>query len=198
MFQSTLDLFDRYHQKMVNDQVPDLNEDLALEVRKRIEQLDFLYELIDQKQLRHNDIYLRMMNDGMLEKTKESGGSLTFIGFPEFGEMRQLLFEIELYTESFYYLAGRMRTVLHKGLLPRLSGFECVGARDVRNKLLEHADGRESRVFVQSFGIGGDQGPTLKIERPGGQETIFPDAGLYKNAEEIRANLERVLVAASR
>lgn len=196
MFQSTLDLLDQYHQKMVRDNVPEFNGDLALEVKKRLQQLDFLYANIEDKQIRYNDLHLKMMGDGSLEKRiKAAGGYLTIVGCEELSEMRHLMFEIEMYTESFYYLAGRMYTILKKGFLPGLESFKCIGARDVRNKLLEHADGKQSQIYIQSFGIGGDQGPTLKIERPQGQEMIFPDAGLYANTEEIRSNLEKLLTA---
>ena len=197
MFDSTLALFDKYHQKMVSQNTSGFEPDLAQETRKRIEQLNFLYRLIDEKQLRYFDLHWKLMGDGSVEqKIKSAGGTMTFVGSDEMAEMKALMFEIELYTESFYYLAGRMFTILKKGFLPGLQSFQCVGARDVRNKLLEHADGKQSQVYIQSFGIGGDQGPTLKIERPAGQQHIFPDAGLYANAEEIRVNLERLMKAA--
>lgn len=205
MFKSTLDLFDRYYQKMLADNPPTFNGDLALEVKKRIQQLDFLYARIEQKQLRHNGLHLKMIGDGSLEKAiNDAGGSITVVGSEELREMNELMFEIELYAESFYYLAGRMRTILTKknnkreysAPLPNLESFECEGARNVRNKLLEHAECPDSRVFVQNFEIGGDNGPTLKKERPEGQEEIFPDAGLYVNAKEIRVSLERLLSAA--
>jgi hypothetical protein len=105
----------------------------------------------------------------------------------------RLMFEIQLFTESFYYLAARMRSVLRRGSLPGLKSFECEGARSVRNKLLEHPEGRDSQVFEQSFGVGGEEGPTLKIERSAEQEAIFPDAGLRANAKEIRDTFERLL-----
>jgi hypothetical protein len=100
-----------------------------------------------------------------------------------------------MFTESFYYLAGRMRTILtHESKpLPGLQSFKSVGSRDVRNHLLEHAEGRSSRVLMQSFGLGGEQGPTIKVEREEGQEDIFPDAGLWANTSEIAQDLERRL-----
>ena len=194
MFESTIALFDRYYEKMLVDNLPTFNDDLALEVKKRLEQLSFLYCKIEGKQLRYFDLDRKVYGDGSLEQQiKNAGGPIIVVGSDERSEMLELMFEIELYTESFYYLAGRMYTILKKRFLPGLETFQCVGARNVRNKLLEHADGKESQVYVQSFGIGGDQGPTLKIKRPEGQETIFPDAGIYANAEEIRVNLEQLL-----
>lgn len=107
--------------------------------------------------------------------------------------MEKVLFEIETLTEAFYYLASRFRTFLRKGPFSHLHSFECEGARNVRNHLLEHPEGRSSRIFAQSFGVGGEEGPTLKIERNAGQEHLFPDAGLWANAKEIKNNLEVLL-----
>jgi hypothetical protein len=106
-------------------------------------------------------------------------------------------FELKLLTEAFYHFAWRVRTILRnqRAPLPGLTSFECEGVRNVRNKLLEHAEGRDSQVSIQSFGWGAAQGPVLKALRYSGQEEIFPDRGLYRNAEEFRDNLERLLYA---
>jgi hypothetical protein len=198
MYESTLELFDKYYAKMEAKQLPGFNSDLALETKKRIEQLDYLYKKIDKKQSRYMDLSWEKYGDpiSLERRIREAGGELT-ITVPEEmrREMEELIFEIELFTESFYYLAGRMRTILRNQSepLPGLKSFECEGARNVRNKLLEHAEVRDSRVFVQSFGVGGDQGPVLKVTRPEGQEEVFPDPGLYANATEIKVELERLL-----
>ena len=63
----------------------------------------------------------------------------------------------------------------------------------VRNQLLEHPEGRESQVLIQSFACGGPSGPILKAVRYGGQEGIFPDRGLYPNASEFEDNLLKKL-----
>ena len=171
---------------------------LAMEVKKRIEQLDFLYKKIMDMHL--NCMSLVWKEQQYLESIRmlaerTGAGSVTVEKSDERREIDKLMFEIELLTESFYYLAGRMRTILtHSSKpLPGLHRFECVGARNVRNKLLEHAEGPDSRIFLQSFAVGGDQGPTLKVERPAGQENIFPDAGLEANASEIKDSLDRLL-----
>ena len=94
--------------------------------------------------------------------------------------------ELRTLTEAFYYIAARTRSVLRSGELPGLKSFECPGVRNVRNKLLEHPEGADSRVFTAGFGFGGDTGPHVKAVRRTGQEDIFPDAGLYKNAQEFQ------------
>jgi hypothetical protein len=113
----------------------------------------------------------------------------------EFQEMQRLEFEIQLFTECFYYLAGRLRTILRNRAepFPGLTSFECEGVRNVRNWLLEHSEREHSRVTIRSLGWGGPQGPVLKSIREQGQEQVFPDKGLYCNAAEIKANLERLI-----
>jgi hypothetical protein len=107
-------------------------------------------------------------------------------------------FELQLLTEAFYYFASRVRTILkhHLKPIPGLTKFECVGVRNTRNHLIEHAEGKDSQIFIRSFAWGGQQGPVLKAVRYGGQEGIFRDKGLYENAEEFRSNLEKLLHAA--
>jgi hypothetical protein len=106
--------------------------------------------------------------------------------------------ELKVLIEAFYYCAARARAVArNKDLpLPGLGSFECEGVRDVRNKLLEHPEGSDSQALVVSFGQGGHQGPLIKPLRAVGNEGIFPDAGLFPNAEEFRVNLDRLLLLA--
>ncbi|MBK9169469.1 MAG: hypothetical protein IPM24_18680 [Bryobacterales bacterium] len=77
--------------------------------------------------------------------------------------------------------------------MPGLEGFKCQGVRNVRNQLIEHPEGGNSRVLIQSWGSRSARGPVLKAARYGEQEHIFPDQGLYVNAEEFRTNLTAVL-----
>jgi len=197
MFESVLEKFEKYLDKMEAENPHTFNFDLAMEVKKRLEQLDYLYELVMEKHTRYMDLNWIDFRDieSLKKRIQEAGGSIIRTKSKEHLEMETLIFEIETFTESFYYLAGRMRTILRHSSepLPGLKSFECVGARDVRNKLLEHVEGSDSRVFTQSFGVGGDQGPTLKVKRPAGQEAIFPDAGLEANAAEIKNNFEKLL-----
>lgn len=75
--------------------------------------------------------------------------------------------------------------------------------RNVRNQLIDHPEGKESRIFAQSFSYGGPEGPKLKSVRQG--ETVYAgdgsplssleaadpaqhdwvDGGLYVNAAEM-------------
>lgn len=114
---------------------------------------------------------------------------------PDGWVLRSNSFEIRLFTEAFYYFASRLRTILRnkEEPCPLLKGFECAGVRDVRNKLLEHPEGQDSRVFGWSWTIGTAEGPILKVDRENHQVNVFPDRGLYVNAEELKENLEREL-----
>ena len=153
--------------------------DLASEVEARLEQLDFLLSRIHQLDLERIE-YISRPN---LELP--SGGK----------ELRSNAFEIRLLTEAFYHFAGRLRSIIrHKEQpCPLLTSFECAGVRDVRNKLLEHPEGRDSRIFNWSWTVGNPEGPILKVHREPHEVAVFPDRGLYANAQELKENLEREL-----
>jgi hypothetical protein len=99
--------------------------------------------------------------------------------------------EFELYTECFYWIAFRARNLIR--LLPELEKFEAKGVRNTRNQLLEHSEGKNSGVIYGGFGWGAPQGPVLKALRLEQLVGIFPDAGLYANAQEYFEELnERI------
>ena len=102
--------------------------------------------------------------------------------------------EIRVLTEAFYYCAGRARTVL-RDVYPGLGTFEAEGVRDVRNQLLEHPEGKNSTVIENGTSFGFDCGPVIKGVRRADKVHIFPDKGLYINAQEFAANLETKLKA---
>src|SRR5262245_16599117 len=104
MFDSTVELFNKYYDKMEAEKPPNLNEALALEVQKRLEQLNYLYNNIKKKELRHIELQWKRTGDpfSLRERALQAGGSLR-IPVPEElrREMDELIFEIELFTESF-------------------------------------------------------------------------------------------------
>ncbi len=95
---------------------------------------------------------------------------------------------LEVLTEAFYWLAARTRSVVRQ--LPGLEKFEAEGVRNVRNHLLEHPEGKSSRVLVTSFASGGPQGPVVKGVRYDHHANVWPDKGLFVNAAEFAANLK--------
>lgn len=205
MFAVTIALFDEYYRAADASDEPGFIRDLGCEVRERLRQLNFIIERVRQLEADAGVVksrILRSMHDH-IEDLDRRGRSFAEEPPPPSAtltkEERDSLvantFEMRLLTESFYYLASRVRTILtHKSKpLPRLSSFECKCVRDVRNHLLEHPEGRNSQVYVQSFGWGAPRGPVLKAIRRTDQKEVFPDQGLYRNADEFRVSLERVL-----
>ena len=197
MFESVIEKFDKYWNKMDSENSANFNQYLASEVRKRLEQLDYLYKVIMEKHERYMELSRKEYGgdlDAYKEKIRAAGGSIIKPKSEEKIQMDKLALEIEVFTESFYYLAHRTRVILRNSIFPfqGLKSFECEGVRNVRNKLLEHPE-KEGKILVQNFGMGGEQGPTLKPDRPEGQENIFPDAGLRANTLEFKDNLERLL-----
>lgn len=174
MFKSTIETFCRYYRQMDASGVPTFNKDLGSEVRERLEQLQFIINKV-------HDLRTSLANLPKLRLTSEQTLQLD-----------NILLEMKVLTESFYYLAFRIRTIVRNGngYLPGLQNFECVGVRNVRNKLLEHAEGKDAMVAINSFGVGLGQGPILKAVRLTTQVDIFPDKGLFINAIEFAKNLE--------
>lgn len=99
----------------------------------------------------------------------------------------------ELWTESFYWVGGRARSILRT--MPGLNGFEGEGVRNVRNKLIEHAEAKDSAVMICSFASGGAAGPVVKAVRYQDQQSLWPDAGLYSNVLAFATELVRRLDA---
>jgi hypothetical protein len=185
---ATQKLFFDYLRVVIDDnQIPSaVNNDrryLALELAERIAELHFILTRGHELEALISELsHLREVNGPSFESESEERARI----------------ELRVLTEGFYYCAARARAVARntKFPLPGLASFECKGVRDVRNKLLEHPEGSDSQVFVVSFGRGGSDGPVIKPLRPVGQENIFPDAGLFRNAEEFKVNLERLLMRA--
>ncbi len=205
MFNGTIELLDCYYKKHSALGTENFSPDLGTEIRERLEQMSHIVSKVKSLENIATESHRRFdaSMKAHLENLKQRGVSFEDDPHVSFEPMtneemqreRQALFEMTLLTEAFYYFAGRVRTILKntKFPMPGLTKFECVGVRDTRNKLLEHAEGNDSQVFTRSFGCGGVQGPVIKAIRLSTQTDIFPDAGLYVNAEEFRVNLERLL-----
>lgn len=98
---------------------------------------------------------------------------------------------LSLYCEAFYYFAWRAREMLTR--ISGLSEFDPIGVRDVRHKLIEHAD-RAGGVMNRNYVFAIDEGLILKPfgnanpGRKADQERV-QDKGLYPNAEEFVSKL---------
>ena len=164
-----VELFDAYYRLTDNAAPGNWDARLGIEARKRLKQLDWLLLQVQLREVEHAQ--------AMPTDTRRG---------------TELVEEIELLTEAFYYLAFRARSVLQA--LPGLDSFDPVGIRIVRNKLIEHPEGKDSRVLDQSFVFGADRGPVLRGMRFEHESPVWPDPGLYRNAEEFREKLQALLL----
>jgi hypothetical protein len=101
--------------------------------------------------------------------------------------------EIRVLTEAFYFCAARARHVIRS--IAGLRQFEAPGVRDVRNKLLEHPEKPDSTIVENGFSFGFGCGPVIKGVRRADKVEIFPDRGMYVNAQEFASNLEQKLIS---
>lgn len=177
----TIDLFDEYY-RYEDKRNPDFNKDVASEARKRLVQLNKILERVIALEQEEGTIHIPF---GMHQKGDNEAVDRVIYRKIEITD------ELEFLTEAFYYFAFRLRRIIRG--LPGLNGFECKGVRDVRNKLIEHPEGRDSEVYILSFGHGGEQGPVIKAIRYDHQTEVFKDSGLFTNATELKKNLEQRL-----
>jgi hypothetical protein len=108
---------------------------------------------------------------------------------------REPLRELRLKTEQFYQLAHRLAKVIP--LLPHLAAFEHKPIAIIRNQLIEHPEGKASKVLFDSFGFGTVTGPVVKALRVGTQVAPHADAGLYPNAIGLINALTKALTKAA-
>jgi hypothetical protein len=205
MLEEVIELFGKYYQTLDQDEDPDLHRNHGMEVQERLRQLNYMLVRVRECE-RIATLSMERVQSAIrehVERLHREGIDFSSVPAPSNTKLTKeeaeaalgAEREMKLMTEAFYYFAGRIRSITrHKSVpLPGLENFECEGVRNVRNKLLEHPEGSDSRVLVQSFGWGLERGPVLKAVRYGGQEDVFPDAGLFVNAEEFRVRLTQCL-----
>lgn len=151
------------------------NYDLIEEALKRFTQLTILMDKIDELVKKSNRFWKNISN-------KKS---------PKGQPYYKTLNELELLTESFYYIAHRLIKILRK--LPYFKGFECKAVSNVRNKLIEHADDETDPIVLNTFNPLGSKGPIIKWIRLERQKNIFIDRGLYYNASTFLNKLDQRL-----
>lgn len=179
-FSKTIRLLEIYKEANKGEFTP-LQRNLYFEAVKRLKQLEFLTQKIMAVESK-----LREQLDADLPQM--IGRKVLPKGF--FEKQNQFETENEIYTESFYYFAFRLRSIIKR--LPGLKSFESKGIRDVRNHLIEHSDSPASELTNLGFGHG-PNGPIVKPGRVMGQTDKFLDKGLYKNLEELLNNLNKKL-----
>jgi hypothetical protein len=158
------------------------NNAKAMEISKRLRQLSWTLKKVISL-LQHN----ANQNKHMLSGEVDPNSQQAIADRLETGD------QIEIHTESFYWIAHRTGAVIR--LMPGLRTFKAVGVRSVRNWLLEHVEGPGgstnigigwgSSVGLDGVIIGGN-GPTIATLIAG------KDQGLYPNATEFFEKVERV------
>jgi hypothetical protein len=113
----------------------------------------------------------------------------------ELARRNDLAFEAELFTETFYWTAWRLRNVLR--LLPELKNFDVVTTRNARNHLVEHPEQNLRVTPTRNLRFSRTEGVTLMRGPPAngsGDEGV--DAGLASNAADFRDRMASALIRA--
>lgn len=155
------------------------NDAQAMEASKRLRQLQWIIEKVISLCAHSTEQHLQMMQ--MLATKPLTDPYYQHHGLAQI----ELLDQIEIHTETFYWISHRTSAVLRE--MPGLRSFKAAGARDVRNWLLEHVEKPGGSTTV-GFGWGGSNGPMMATNIPG------KDKGLYANAGEFFLEVERVTV----
>jgi hypothetical protein len=198
MFKSSYDLLNSYCNRLKEKGLDAVEPAFQTEASQRLQQMGFIIDRIRKlsqrtqhsdlmAQARHEHLMQRVAphlrdlqaHDGMLERLQQTMPML----------VNEL--EIKVLTEAFYYCASRARDVVQ--MLPGLKKFEAKGVRDVRNWLLEHPEKDASRVIEDGFSFSLENGPVIKGVRRADKVDVFPDRGLYVNANEFATQLEQRL-----
>jgi len=168
------------------------------EILSRFMQLDFLLDKVRQLEKeaevrRQTNIGKKPLHLQWIDDIKESGDATAVPLTEEIVDSMIDSFqqdqtqEIELYTEAFYYFAQRLMKAIQ--YYPGLNNFVAPGVVIVRNHLIKHPYGKDG-VSASSICYDGSEGPLIKPGSYVGQKRKSFDAGLYKNADEFRSNLE--------
>jgi hypothetical protein len=175
----------------LNDQGCDIDRRLqqAYMILKRVSQLLSDQRSLDALTVPDEDIEHSVGREAMLSEWRERNSSEAVreayreqIDHPDW---------LELLTEQFYWIAFRARSGIKR--LPHLHGFEAVGVRNARNKLIEHNDRDDSQVFNGGFAWGMAQGPTLAAARMDQQPQHWKDEGLFVNAINFASGLQAAI-----
>ena len=205
-FSETRDLLTKFLQQPEFKPNPGRESALCSEVSKRLKQMSFLLSRINKLELeasKPNEKYHQQLMEytkkyyangkPIMDRSKIPDPPSPPPGLEKVGDIME---EVELLTESFYYIAARARSIIRQGEAPLhvIKRFEAKGVRNVRNHLIEHSEKKRSGIVEISFGMGAEKGPVLKCIRETSTEDIFPDQGLYINAKEFKDNLESILI----
>jgi len=159
---------------------------------ERIKELEFLMESRRQEAILNGDPVQKWIQKDEIIRSENAPA------MPNIDDLKAMvnsikdtsMYEIELYTECFYYVSHRLKKIID--YYPGLKDFKPIGVINVRNNLIEHPDGTHGVTFP-SFGCGNQNGPVIKAARTEIERNKSVDQGLYKNALEYKELLELVL-----
>lgn len=178
-FDSSALLAARYRARAFNAGLLPICGDYAEEIRDKLVQLNFLLK----------GAYVLNEEFWQINRALETSPE-------EYHKQEFIRFSLELYTESFYYFAHRLQTLLKngEGLLPFIEGYKPArGARMVRNQLLEHPERADSGGSDRRWALSSRDGPQVKAVRRIDQPRHHKDAGLFPNAVELEARVSEAL-----
>lgn len=194
---AVIDEFDEYYRWMDNAHQGKLN-DQGIDVRKRIVQVRLVLQLLNAALAESRTI------DELADNAANAVGGAhdpwaplkaRAAAFePHDKRQRELMELIELYSETFYWVAER--AIKAANALPGLKSLSAPGVRDARNHLIEHPEGKASRVFNGGFGYGKPRGPVLAAARTDETPAVWPNAGVFVNADEFSNRYVKALRAA--
>jgi hypothetical protein len=190
-FQGARTLFAAFRYR--RQQAKDPNSDWIAEADKRLEQLEWIIQHVDALQNEHDALldrqWIQTSADDQAQRRDRRD---------------QIVIEVELLVEAFYYFAWRFKTIVgDEPGLDGLKGFDPIGVRDVRNLLIEHAFKSKASNSNFTFGREISFGPVIKpfgsrLANRVGKEPH--DKGLYVNAREfikkLTTRLEAIEIAA--
>ena len=174
-FDDLLALLDEYSSSYVSELDTENLLSILAEVKKRIRQTWRLHQLC-------GDLLIKISN---LQQEFESLGSSEGKEIPKIiVDWINLTDSLEMYAESFYLIAWRLRCVIR--LLPGMKKFESKGVQMVRNHLIEHPS-KDRQAGHWGFALSDDVGPKLVRALPKGEEPI--DKGLWVNMLELTTKI---------
>jgi hypothetical protein len=192
-FASVDRLLEKYFTEIVKAERLSREGNLWEEAQERLAQLDFLLCRVKDLQAKHWTVMSAQADAVTSAQTPSDKERVraSAISRRRHAVALNLMFELKLSTEAFYYFAARFIRILN--CFPQLKNFDAPGVRNVRNHLLEHSDSARD-ITQQDWGYS-NTGPALKStgSRPKGKENVPKDPGLFINADELRNRLKRRL-----
>lgn len=191
-------LFEHYLGE-VFESLGDAQQGLLLEARTRLEQLDYALACCRNAGERQAEIWRSERQSW--DRRHPLAADPTSDHQPNQQQRTLWLaaFAARYHAEAFYYFAARLQRILKnaKGTLPGLDFRPVPGIVKVRNDLIEHPEGRNSRIFAGGTQVTADPF-NLWLKVPGTVSAMNGplDPGLIENVEALRKEIDRSLTAA--